>query len=146
MDAVALAFFIVVAIIGWKIVSYGIRIHDEANAEAQNLASEKNYKNAINEMEKARIEVIRELSGLWNEFRADYTNALQDGDIFLATAKGRIFYALNRRLSMNKLHDQVIVDEIQIKNEVANRRAEPINLYNLEDLDAEELHALLNNS
>ncbi len=131
---VGLIFF---AIVGWNLIQWGIRTNDEAKAEEEVRVSRKKAEVATSEMERVRGELTQNLNKMWDQARAEYIDALKSGDKFLATAKGRDFYARNRRFSANRLQSQVIADEIRIKNEVAKGDAELVNALGLEELDFE---------
>lgn len=133
---VGLIFF---AIVGWNLIQWGIRVSDEAKAEEEARANQKKIADAKNEMERIRNEFIRDLNKNWNKNRSEYVNALQSGDSFLASAKGRDFYSCNRRYRGNGNQSQVIADEIRIKNEIAKGKSEHVNSLGLEELDNEEL-------
>ena len=133
---VGLIFF---AIVGWNLIQWGIRTNDEAKAEEEARASRKRAEDATSEMERVRTQVTKDLNKMWDQARAEYIDALKSGDKFLATAKGRDFYARNRRFSANRLQSQVIADEISIKNEVAKGGAKLVNVLGLDELDFEEL-------
>ena len=131
---VGLIFF---SIIGWNLIQWGIRTNDEAKAEEEVRVSRKKAEVATSEMERVRGELTQNLNKMWDQARAEYIDALKSGDKFLATAKGRDFYARNRRFSASRLQSQVIADEIRIKNEVAKGGAELVNALGLEELDFE---------
>ena len=131
---VGLIFF---SIIGWNSIQWGIRTNDEAKAEEEVRVSRKKAEVATSEMERVRGELTQNLNKMWDQARAEYIDALKSGDKFLATAKGRDFYARNRRFSASRLQSQVIADEIRIKNEVAKGGAELVNALGLEELDFE---------
>ncbi len=133
---VGLIFFVIV---GWNLVQWGIRVNDEAKEEEGLKQSQKRYQEALDEMELNRVATILDLNKWWDELRIEYIDALQSGDKFLATAKGRDFYARNRRYGANRTQFQVIADEIRIKNEVAKGSANIVNTLGLEKLDAEGL-------
>ena len=135
-DWVGLIFF---AIVGWNLIQWAMRISNEANTEAEKKANRKTIEDATNEMEQLRLNIIQDLNESWNKSLNEYINALQSGDSFIATAKGRDFYACNRRFGANNYQSQVIADEISIKNEVAKGRAEIVNALRLEELNAQEL-------
>ena len=130
---------IIGVIVAWNLVQWGIRVNDEAKAEEEKSARLKNAEAAKNNLERIRNEVIRDLNKNWNERCLEYIEALKGGDKFLATAKGRDFYACNRRYNGNRIQSQVIADEIRIKNEVTKGRLDHVNPLRLEELDNEEL-------
>ncbi len=133
---VGLIFF---TIVGWNLIQWGIRVNDEAKSEEEAKAHQKKIADAKNEMERMRSQIIRDLNNGWDKNRSEYMNALQSGDNFLATAKGRDFYSCNRRYRGNGNRSQVIADEIRIKNEIAKGKAERVNPLGLEELDNEGL-------
>jgi len=130
---------IIGVIVAWNLIQWGIRVNDEAKAEEEKSARLKNAEAAKNNLERIRNEVIRDLNKNWNERCLEYIEALKGGDKFLATAKGRDFYACNRRYNGNRIQSQVIADEIRIKNEVTKGRLDHVNPLRLEELDNEEL-------
>lgn len=132
--------FLIVGIIGaWHLIKWGVQTSDEVKVEAEQKAQERAIEEARNEMERLRLEIIRDLSAAWDDSYIAYHQALESGDKFLATAKGRDFYARNRRFLANNSHHQVITDEVRIKSEVASGQLEPVSSPNLEKLDVEEL-------
>lgn len=130
---------IIGVIVAWTLVQWGIRANDEAKAEEEAKAGEKRVEDAKNEMARIRNDVIRDLNKTWNERCLEYIAALECGDKFLATAKGRDFYSCNRRYSGCRIQNQVITDEIRIKNEVAKGRLDHVDPLRLEELDDEGL-------
>jgi hypothetical protein len=130
---------IIGVIVAWNLVQWGIRVNDEAKAEEERNASKKEMEDARNDLERFKGEVIRDLNKNWNDHCLEYIEALKSGDKFLATAKGRDFYACNRRYNGNRIQSQVIADEIRIKNEVTKGRLDHVNPLRLEELDNEEL-------
>jgi hypothetical protein len=130
---------IIGVIVAWNLIQWGIRVNDEAKAEEEKSTRLKNAEAAKNNLERIRNEVIRDLNKNWNERCLEYIEALKGGDKFLATAKGRDFYACNRRYNGNRIQSQVIADEIRIKNEVTKGRLDHVNPLRLEELDNEEL-------
>ncbi|MFM1978426.1 MAG: hypothetical protein RLZZ151_941 [Pseudomonadota bacterium] len=130
---------IIGVIVAWNLVQWGIRVNDEAKAEEERNASKKEMEDARNDLERFKGEVIRDLNKNWNDHCLEYIEALKSGDKFLATAKGRDFYACNRRYNGNRIQSQVIADEIRIKNEVAKGKLDHVSPLRLEDLDNEDL-------
>ena len=130
---------IIGVIVAWNLIQWGIRVNDEAKAEEEKSTRLKNAEAAKNNLERIRNEVIRDLNKNWNERCLEYIEALKSGDKFLATAKGRDFYACNRRYNGNRIQSQVIADEIRIKNEVAKGKLDHVSPLRLEDLDNEDL-------
>jgi len=129
---VGLIFFIIV---GWNLIQWGIRTNEEAKAEEEAKATRKKkydkeeaYRDEIRSAQKLAIEV-------WEKLRSEYMAALEDGDQLKAVASGRRFYEANRRYQNLRYQDQIIADEISIKNELANKRANPIKKLEYEPLD-----------
>jgi len=126
--------FIIFCIVGWNLIQWGIRVNDEAKAEEEAKASRKKkydkeeaYRNEIRSARKHAIEV-------WEKLRSEYMAALENGDQLEVVASGRRFYEANRRYQNLRYQDQIIADEISIKNELANRRVNPIRKLEYEPL------------
>ena len=117
---------IIGVIVAWNLVQWGIRVNDEAKAEEERNASKKEMEDARNDLERFKGEVIRDLNKNWNDHCLEYIEALKSGDKFLATAKGRDFYACNRRYNGNRIQSQVIADEIRIKNKTLTKEKGPL--------------------
>ena len=129
---VGLVFF---TIVGWNLIQWGIQANEEAKAEQEaevhrkkKYDEEEAYRDEIRSARKLAIEV-------WEKLRSEYMAALEDGDQLKALAGGRRFYEANRRYQNLSYQDQIIADEISIKNEMANRRANPIKKLEYEALD-----------
>ena len=129
---VGLVFF---TIVGWNLIQWGIQANEEAKAEEEAEAHRKKkydeeeaYRDEIRSARKLAIEV-------WEKLRSEYMAALEDGDQLKALASGRRFYEANRRYQNLSYQDQIIADEISIKNEMANKRANLIKKLEYEPLD-----------
>ena len=127
--------FIIFCIVGWNVIQWWIRVSEEASAKEEaearrkkKYAKEEAYRDEIRSARKLAIEI-------WEKLRLDYVAALEDGDQLKVVASGRRFYEANRRYQNLRYQDQIIADEISIKNEMANRRANPIKKLEYEALD-----------
>lgn len=115
----------IAALVMWRIWAYFWKQHQtekfEEAARVKKREEEKLLNSIQANIEEARKIQLEQLIGLCSEYDA----AINSGDIFIATAKGRRYYALNRIYEQKDTPRQAVDDEVTIKNEVLKRKIRP---------------------
>lgn len=123
----------------WYLFRDFMGVNDAEKSEIESAAIVKKAEDIASEIVGLRLKMIHDLNVAWGESCIAYHEALKSGDKFLATSKGRIFYALHRELLKQHSQSHVITDEIRIKNEVSKGSPRPIKSPQLEDFTDDEL-------
>lgn len=117
--------FTITALIVWRICTHFWRQHQAEKSEEAIRAKKREADRQLNSTE-AKIAAARKLQeAKLSNLCAEYEQAINRGDQFIATAKGRRYYAFNRIYRGADSLSQVIADEITIKNEVLKRKLRP---------------------